>query len=89
MTPQAEPDDGVFDVLVIGDISRTDLALNLHKTYRGTHLPHPKLELLRGTVVEVDAALPLPVELDGEQPGTTPARFEIVPAAFRLRVPAT
>jgi YegS/Rv2252/BmrU family lipid kinase len=87
MTPQAEPDDGVFDVLVIGDISRTDLALNLHKTYKGTHLPHPKLELLRGTVVQVDAAIPLPVELDGEQPGTTPARFEIVPAAFRLRVP--
>jgi diacylglycerol kinase family enzyme len=39
--------------------------------------------------VRVDAALPLPVELDGEQPGTTPARFEIAPGAFRLRVPAT
>jgi diacylglycerol kinase family enzyme len=25
--------------------------------------------------------------LDGEQPGTTPVRFEVVPAALRLRVP--
>ena len=36
----------------------------------------------------VDADAPLPVELDGEQPGTTPVRFEIVPRALRLRVPA-
>jgi diacylglycerol kinase family enzyme len=27
------------------------------------------------------------VELDGEQPGTTPASFEVVPKALRLRVP--
>ena len=27
------------------------------------------------------------VEIDGEQPGTTPARFEIVPRALRIRVP--
>jgi len=29
----------------------------------------------------------VPVELDGEQPGTTPARFEVLPGALRLRVP--
>ena len=27
------------------------------------------------------------IELDGEQPGTTPARFEIVPLALRVWVP--
>jgi YegS/Rv2252/BmrU family lipid kinase len=85
--PHAEPDDGLFDVLLIGDLTKRDLLLTLPKTYRGRHLPHPKAELLRGTVVTVDAPEPLPVELDGEQPGTTPARFEIVPQALRLRVP--
>jgi YegS/Rv2252/BmrU family lipid kinase len=88
MTPKAEPDDGRFDVLLIGDLTKRDLVLTLPKTYRGTHLPHPKATLLRGAVVEVDAPEPLPVELDGEQPGTTPVRFEIVPRALRLRVPA-
>ena len=87
MTPDALPDDGLFDVLLLGDITRTDLALTLPKVYRGTHLPHPKAELLRGRSVSVDAPAPLPIELDGEQPGTTPARFELVPAAVRLRVP--
>ena len=89
MCPEARPDDGLLDVLVIGDITRRDLALTLPKVYRGTHLPHPKAEALRGRRISVRSETPLPVELDGEQPGTTPAVFEIVPDALRLRVPAT
>jgi YegS/Rv2252/BmrU family lipid kinase len=87
MCPEAEPDDGLFDVMLIGDVTKRDLLFVLPKTYRGNHLPHPKLEILRGRTVTVDADEPLPIEVDGEQPGTTPARFEIVPGALRLRVP--
>ena len=86
--PEAEPDDGLLDALLIGDVTKTDLALTLPKIYRGTHLPHPKAELLRGKAVSVDADVPLPIQLDGEQPGTTPVRFEVLPGALRVRVPA-
>jgi diacylglycerol kinase (ATP) len=86
--PEAAPDDGLFDVLLIGAVTKRDLVVTLPKIYRGTHLPHPKAELLRGRTAEIDAAEPVPIELDGEQPGTTPARFEIVPRALRLRVPS-
>jgi diacylglycerol kinase (ATP) len=85
--PDAEPDDGFFDVLMIGDVTKRELVTVFHKLYRGTHLPHPKAELLRGRVVEIDSPEALPVELDGEQPGTTPVRFEVVPRALSLRVP--
>jgi YegS/Rv2252/BmrU family lipid kinase len=85
--PEASPDDGRFDVLLIGDLTKRDLLVTLPKTYRGKHLPHPKAELLRGATVTVDANEPIPIELDGEQPGTTPARFEIVPRALRVKVP--
>jgi YegS/Rv2252/BmrU family lipid kinase len=85
--PDAQADDGAFDVLLIGDLTKRDLLLTLPRTFRGTHLPHPKAELLRGRHVTVEASEPLPIELDGEQPGTTPARFEIVPRALRVRVP--
>ncbi|HXG77167.1 MAG TPA: diacylglycerol kinase family protein [Gaiellaceae bacterium] len=88
MCPEAEPDDGLFDVLLIGDVTKRDLLFTLPKTYRGRHLPHPRLELLRGRTVTIEAEEPLPVELDGEQPGTTAARFEVRPRALRLRVPA-
>lgn len=85
--PDAEPDDALFDVLTIGDVTRRDLVLTVPKMYRGAHLPHPKAELLRGTRVTVASDAPLPIELDGEQPGTTPVTFDVVPRAFRLRVP--
>jgi YegS/Rv2252/BmrU family lipid kinase len=87
LCPGALPDDGLFDVLLIGDVTKADLARNLHKLYRGTFLPHPRAELLRGSVVTVDSSEPLPIELDGEQPGTTPVSFEVVPRALRVRVP--
>jgi diacylglycerol kinase (ATP) len=87
MCPDAQPDDGLFDVLLIGDITKADLVRTLPKVYRGTHLPHPKAEPFRGRRVAVRAPTPLPIELDGEQPGTTPVTFEVVPGALRLRVP--
>ncbi len=85
--PDAKPDDALFDVLTIGDVTKRDLVLTVPKMYRGTHLPHPKAELLRGAAVTVTSDTPLPIELDGEQPGTTPVTFEVVAEAFRLRVP--
>ena len=87
MCPDAVPDDGLLDVVTIGDVTRRDLLLTMPKIYRGTHLPHPKAEALRGRVVTIETDEPIPVELDGEQPGTTPARFEVLPGALRLRVP--
>ena len=84
--PEAEPDDGLFDVLTIGDVTKRDLVQTMPKMYRGTHLPHPKAELLRGSSVTVTSETPLPIELDGEQPGTTPVTFEVA-GALRLRVP--
>ena len=88
LTPGADPADGLFDVVLIGDATKVDFVRTLPKIYRGTYLPHPRAEVVRGTRVEIRTAVPLPIALDGEQPGTTPAVFEIVPGALRLRVPA-
>ena len=87
--PEARPDDGLLDVLTIGDLTKRDLMTTMPKTYRGSHLPHPKAESLRGSVVTVSSPSALPVELDGEQPGTTPVRFEVLPGALTLRVPGS
>jgi diacylglycerol kinase (ATP) len=87
LLPGASPDDGILDVLVVGDVTKRDLLVAFPKLYRGTFLPHPKAELLRGRTVTVEADTPLPIELDGEQPGTTPVRFEVMPGALRVRVP--
>jgi diacylglycerol kinase (ATP) len=88
LAPDAEQDDGLFDVVCIGDVDKLDFLTTAPKLYSGRYLSHPKVELLRSSSVAIDAAEPLPVEVDGEPIGTTPARFEVVPSALRLRVPA-
>lgn len=85
--PQAEPDDGLLDVLIWGDVGKLDLARELPRLYRGKHLGHPRLTVLRGREIEVVPERPLAIELDGELPGLTPVTFGIAPGALRLRVP--
>ncbi len=87
LAPEASFDDGLFDVVLIGDISKLDFVTTSPKLYKGGHVHHPRVEVLRSATVAVDAAEPLPVEVEGEPVGTTPARFEIVPRALRVRVP--
>jgi diacylglycerol kinase (ATP) len=88
LAPDARQEDGAFDVVLIGDVSKLDFVTTAPKLYSGRYLSHPKVELLRSSTVTVEAAEPLPLEVDGEPIGTTPARFEVVPSALRLRVPA-
>ena len=87
VAPEASPDDGAFDVVLIGEFSKAEFATTFPKIYRGRHVTHPKVEIVRARELRVDAPQPLPIVLDGEQPGTTPVRFEVVPAALRVRVP--
>ena len=88
LAPEAQQDDGLFDVVLIGDVGKIDFVTTAPKLYSGRYLSHPKVELLRSSSVAISAAEPLPLEVDGEPIGTTPARFEVVRSALRLRVPA-
>jgi diacylglycerol kinase (ATP) len=87
LAPDARPDDGLFDVVLVGDVGKLDFATTSPKLYRGGHVRHPKVEVVRSAWVTVVAEDPMLVELDGEQDGTTPVRFEVTPNALRIRVP--
>jgi diacylglycerol kinase (ATP) len=88
LAPDARPDDGAFDVILIGDISKLDFVTTSPKLYGGSYVRHQKVEVFRSSWLEVDAGEPLPIELDGEVSGTTPARFDVRPGALALRAPA-
>ena len=81
LAPDAQPDDGLFDVVLIGDINEARLRHDGAEDLQG-HVPRASegRAAAREARVTVDAPERLPIELDGEQVGTTPARFEIVPA---------
>ena len=92
VAPQAEVDDGVFDVIAMGDFGFGDLITSGRRIYKGTHLTMDKVTTRRARVVEaegVDPSAVIELDVDGESPGRLPAKFELVPAALWMIVPAS
>ena len=85
ISPKSDPCDGALDVLVMTG-PKSDAFTTLPKVYRGTHLPHRNMVELRASRVRIEADPPLPIEADGEILGTTPATFEVIPQAIRVKV---
>jgi diacylglycerol kinase (ATP) len=85
ISPKSDPCDGALEVLVMTG-PKSDAFTTLPKVYRGTHLPHRHIVELRASRVRVEADPPLPIEADGEILGTTPATFEVIPRAIRVKV---
>jgi len=82
--PNADPSDGFFDVVIIDDITKPDLIMSIPRIYRGTHLTHPKVTLMRAREVEIIPTLTSAVQADGELLGEAPARFTVLPAALKV-----
>lgn len=84
VAPTAQPDDGLFDIVVVGDISRTEAVLNLQRLYTGRLAEHPKVSVVRGKRITLESEQQVFIEADGELPGMLPAQFEIVPHAIKV-----
>jgi diacylglycerol kinase (ATP) len=85
VAPRAAPTDGLLDVQIQCTSRRETIAL-LPKVYRGEHVPHPEIREAKRVRTSITADRPLPVEADGETLGETPARFEVLAGAVRLKV---
>jgi len=85
IAPDANPADGLIDLVILGDLGRIELLLWLPSVYRGKHLANPKVMARSGRTVEIDAAPGLPMHLDGETVEVPPVRISVSPRALRLR----
>ncbi|MGR6320281.1 diacylglycerol kinase [Micromonospora soli] len=81
--PDADPSDGLLDVVVGGRINRRTLIRVKPRIYQGTHVTHPLVRSYRARTVELDAA-GITTYVDGERAFDLPVRITAVPAAVRL-----
>ncbi|GAB2855489.1 diacylglycerol kinase [Streptomyces deserti] len=81
--PGADVADGLFDITVVGDCSRTTLLRVFPAVYRGTHVGHPKVTVLRAAGVEI-AAHGIKGYADGEPLGPLPLTARCVRGAVRV-----
>jgi diacylglycerol kinase family enzyme len=89
VAPRALPDDGLLDVVIVGDVGLVENARGMRKFRDGTYLDegNPKVSFTRARRVEVSSPELVRVETDGELPGQLPATFEILAGALDLVVP--
>ncbi|MFJ7198389.1 MULTISPECIES: diacylglycerol kinase [unclassified Streptomyces] len=81
-------DDGLFDVTVVGNCSRTTLLKVFPRVYKGTHLGHPDVTVHRVSSIEL-AAAGVTAYADGEQLGALPLTAHCVPGAVGVLVPGS
>jgi len=88
VAPQAELDDGLIDVMALGDVSKLYFLLRLMpKIFKGAHLSDPGFHYWRGTSIEVAADRDFTIYADGDPIGQAPARVEVEPRCLRVIVP--
>ncbi|OGO77561.1 MAG: hypothetical protein A2Y23_15705 [Clostridiales bacterium GWB2_37_7] len=86
ISPNSEPYDGFLDIIVIGNFTTFELIRDFHLIYKGEHLTHPKVYHYKGKKVKITSEPVALLELDGEQPGTTPAEFEIMTQSIKVLI---
>lgn len=90
VAPDAIPDDGMLDVIVIGDAPLRDALKSMNDIYTGAHVTNPNVKVFRGksviaTPVAATERAPVLIEADGEAPGMLPATFEVLPRILKFR----
>ena len=88
ITHRASAADGLLDVCVFPGRSLLTKLRHLFLVVIGRHDADPEVTYLQVRELLVAARPPIPIQVDGEPYGTTPARIEVVPGAVRMLVGA-
>lgn len=88
IAPHADPGDGRFEVVVLGDLTRPEAVALAPRVYEGAHLGKRGVAVGAGVRVEAEPLQPwgqVLVDVDGEAPGRLPLRAQVARAALAFR----
>jgi diacylglycerol kinase (ATP) len=88
IAPHADPSDGRFECVALGDLTRPEVIGLSAKIYQGAHLSANDVRVMSGTRVEAEALHPwanVLLDVDGEQPGRLPVKATLLPGALTFR----
>ena len=85
LVPDADPADGILDVVIFSGMSGLAMVRHFLRVARGRERHEPRIELLRGKRVTVRGLhRVLPAHVDGVSIGLTPVTFEVQPGSLRV-----
>lgn len=83
MAPGAKIDDGLFDVVVLSQLSRTSLISTFPKIFKGTHGDNPAVTFYQGKTALIHTTPEKTLLPDGEIFGAAPTQITILPGRVR------
>jgi diacylglycerol kinase (ATP) len=85
IAPDAQVDDGLFDVVLIEGMNRVRAIAALRRLYDASHLTHPRVRIRRGQHVHIASpARPIGIDLDGEHAAGSDIAFSIRPGLLDI-----
>jgi YegS/Rv2252/BmrU family lipid kinase len=87
LAPDASLEDGMLDVVMIGDTSKLRFLRLLPTVFRGAHVSQPSVQIVRAHEVEISADRPFTAYADGDPIGELPLTVRALPAAIKVLVP--
>lgn len=86
VAPHAEIDDGLLDMIIVGNVEKSELVKIWLMSYEGTHTTHKDITVKRITNVAIQSSEKMLLETDGELVGECPVSFRIIPSALTIVV---
>jgi YegS/Rv2252/BmrU family lipid kinase len=87
LAPDAKLDDGLLDVVMIGDLPKRTYLAALPKVFTGAHVREPGVEILQAREVAFHADRPFNVQADGDPIADLPATVRVQPGALKVLGP--
>jgi diacylglycerol kinase (ATP) len=86
LAPDAKPNDGLLDMIIFGDMRKSEMMKIWTMTYNGRHISHQKVRLRKIRNVALQCDEKILVEADGELLGEGPVSFSVLPSALNIVV---
>ena len=87
ITPAAEMDDGLIDVVIVRKTGISTLLRTMPLVFTGGHINHPDIQSFRTTRAEVTSPDKMDLYGDGEFIAPAPVALEIRPASLNVVLP--
>ena len=87
VAPDAQLNDGRFQISIFGELSIWDYLKNLGKLKKGIKIRLPEVCYYESEEVRLESDDPCGIEADGEYVGLLPATLRVIPIAIRFLMP--
>lgn len=90
IAPDADPSDGLLDVVTLENFSTPGFMALTSRIYKGTHISHPNITVqrCRELIATPVCSSPVLLDVDGESFGRLPLSVRVLPSAINLKCAA-